>query len=98
MWNDNPCYILDTTWSSADQRNAAGTFLDFLLSETVQKESLKHGFRPGNPTVPIKFPESPFVQYARFGLQIEIANVGQPPKADVINNLLAAWQRTQGNR
>jgi Ca-activated chloride channel family protein len=98
MWNDNPYYILDAPWSSADQRKAAGTFLDFLLSETVQKESLKHGFRPGNPTVPIKFPESPFVQYARFGLQIEIANVGQVPKADVINNLLAAWQRSQGNR
>ena len=98
MWNDNPYYILDAPWSSADQRKAAGTFLDFLLSETVQKESLKHGFRPGNPTVPIKFPESPFVQYARFGLQIDIANVGQAPKADVINNLLAAWQRTQGNR
>ena len=98
MWNDNPYYILDAPWSSADQRKAAGTFLDFLLSETVQKESLKHGFRPGNPTVPIKFAESPFVQYARFGLQIDIANVGQAPKADVINNLLAAWQRSQGNR
>lgn len=98
MWNDNPYYILDAPWSSADQRKAAGAFLDFLLSERVQTESLKHGFRPGNPTVPIKFAESPFVQYARFGLQIDISNVGQPPKADVINNLLAAWQRSQGNR
>jgi Ca-activated chloride channel family protein len=98
MWSDMPYYILDAPWSSNEQRKAAGTFLDYLLSEPVQKESLKHGFRPGNPTVPIKFPESPFVQYARFGLQIDLANVGQAPKADVINNLLAAWQRSQGNR
>ena len=98
MWNDNPYYVLDAPWSSADQRKAAGTFLDFLLSETVQKESLKHGFRPGNPTVPIKFPESPFVQYQRFGLQIDLSSVGEAPKAEVINNLLASWQRSQGNR
>ena len=98
MWNDNPYYILDAPWSSADQRKAADTFLDFLLSERVQTESLKHGFRPGNPTVPIKVAESPFVQYARFGLQVDLQSVGQAPKADVINNLLAAWQRSQGNR
>jgi ABC-type Fe3+ transport system substrate-binding protein len=98
MWNDNPYYILDAPWSSADQRKAAGTFLDFLLSETVQRESLKHGFRPGNPAVPIKFPESPFVQYQRFGLQIDLTSVGEAPSADVINNLLASWQRSQGNR
>ena len=98
MWNDNPYYILDAPWSTADQRKAAGVFLDFLLTETVQKESLKHGFRPANPTVPIKTAESPFVQYSRFGLQIDLSTVGQAPKADVINNLLSAWQRSQGNR
>lgn len=98
MWNDNPYYILDAPWSSAEQRKAAGVFLDFLLSETVQKESLKHGFRPANPAVPIKLADSPFVQYARFGLQIDLSTVGQAPKADVINNLLSAWQRSQGNR
>ncbi len=98
MWNDNPYYILDAPWSTADQRKAAGVFLDFLLTETVQKESVKHGFRPANPTVPIKTAESPFVQYSRFGLQIDLSTVGQAPKADVINNLLSAWQRSQGNR
>ena len=59
MWNDNPYYILDAPWSSADQRKAAGAFLDFLLSEPVQKQSLEHGFRPGNPEVPIKFAGQP---------------------------------------
>ena len=98
MWNENPYYVLDAPWSSSDQRKAAGTFLDYLLSETVQRESLKHGFRPGNPSVPVKIPESPLVTYARFGLQVDLANVGEAPKADVINNLLAAWQRSQGNR
>jgi Ca-activated chloride channel family protein len=58
MWNDNPYYILDAPWSSKAQRDAASVFLDYLLSEPVQRESLKHGFRPGNPTVPIRFPRA----------------------------------------
>ena len=59
-----------------------------VFSEEVQKESLKHGFRPGNPTVPIKFPESPFVQYQRFGLQIDLGTACEPPKPEVLSNLL----------
>ena len=53
MWNDNPYYVLDAPWSSAEQREAAEAFLDFLLSEPVQQQSLEHGFRPGNPAVPV---------------------------------------------
>lgn len=97
-WNDNPYYILDAPWSSADQRTAAGEFLDFLLSEPIQRESLKHGFRPGNPAVSIKFPDSPFVAYERFGLRIDLGEISETPKAEVINNLLAIWQRSQGAR
>src|SRR5215813_6185364 len=44
MWNDNPYYILDVPWSTDEQRKAAGRFLDFLLTEQVQQEALKHGF------------------------------------------------------
>jgi hypothetical protein len=98
MWNDNPYYILDAPWSTTDHRKAAGVFLDFLLSEPVQKRSLEHGFRPGNPVVPIKVPGSPFVEYQRFGLSIDVGQIGENPKAEVINNLLASWQRAVGTR
>ena len=95
LWNDNPYYIIDAAWSSADQRAAAQAFLTFLMSEPVQKQALVHGFRPGNPNVPVIFPGSPFVQLQRFGLRNDIANVCEYPKADVINNLLGAWQRSR---
>jgi ABC-type sulfate transport system substrate-binding protein len=98
MWNDNPYYVIDAPWSSAEQRRASEAFLDFLLSEPVQRESLKHGFRPGNPTVAVKTPESPFVQAERFGVRIDLGTIGEAPKAEVINNLLAIWQRSQGTR
>jgi Ca-activated chloride channel family protein len=98
MWNDNPYYILNAPWSSADQRKAAGLFLDYLLSEPVQKKSLEHGFRPGNPAVPIKFAGSPFLEYQRFGLSIDVGRICEPPRAEVLNNLLASWQRSQPAR
>ncbi|HSY50748.1 MAG TPA: substrate-binding domain-containing protein [Thermoanaerobaculia bacterium] len=93
MWNDNPYYIIDAPWSTPDQRKAAEVFLDFLMSERVQRQALVHGFRPGNTNVPVMFPESPFVTYQRFGLRNDIGTICENPKGDVLNNLLASWQR-----
>ena len=97
-WNDNPYYILNVPWSTPDQRKAADEFLNFLLSDTIQREALTHGFRPANTNVPIRFPESPFVQFAGNGVQIDLQKICEPPRAEVVNNLLESWQRTQGNR
>jgi ABC-type Fe3+ transport system substrate-binding protein len=97
-WNENPYYIIDAPWSSKQQRKAAEAFLAFLLTEPIQKESLNHGFRPANPSVPVKFPESPFVKYADYGIKVDLAKICEPPKAEVVNNLLQSWQRSQANR
>ena len=97
-WNENPYYIINAPWSAPEQRKAADTFLAFLLTERIQREALVHGFRPANPNVPVKFPESPFTTYAGNGVQVDLQKICEPPKAEVVNNLLASWQRTQGNR
>jgi ABC-type Fe3+ transport system substrate-binding protein len=94
FWNENPYYIIDAPWSTPEQKKAARIFVDYLLSESIQKQSLDHGLRPGNPQVPVRFPESPLVQYEKYGLQIDIERTCEPPKAEVINNLLAGWQRS----
>ncbi|HSS48731.1 MAG TPA: substrate-binding domain-containing protein [Thermoanaerobaculia bacterium] len=96
LWNENPFYVLNAPWSSAVQQQAAGRFLDFLLSEPIQKQSLVHGFRPGNPAVPVRFPGSPFEAYKRFGLNVDLGTMCTAPKAEVINNLLQWWQRSVG--
>jgi hypothetical protein len=98
FWNENPYYILDAPWSSREQRDAAGKFLDFLLTEPIQRQSLTHGFRPGNPAVPVRFAGSPFVDYARFGLKVDLGTVCEAPPAEVINNLLAGWERAHASR
>ncbi len=96
MWNDNPYYVLEASWSSEAQRKAAGDFLDFLMSERVQREALVHGFRPGNPAVSIKSPQSPFVQSSASGLRVALTTSCEAPSATVIANLLGSWQRGVG--
>ena len=98
MWSENPYYIIDAPWSSKDQRAACEVFLNFLLTEPIQKESLKHGFRPANTNVPVIFADSPFNNYQKYGLQIEPGSTSESPTAEIVNNLLAIWQRNQGCR
>jgi len=98
FWNDSPYYILNASWSTADQRKAADAFLNYLLTEPVQRESLKHGFRPANPMVPVKSPDSPFLQYAGNGVSVDVPRMCERPKPDVVTALLEGWERAQGNR
>ena len=91
LWNDNPYYVLHVPWSSPAQEKAAETFLKFLMSEPAQVKALEHGFRPGNPAVPIRGPASPFVRYANSGLKVEIPDVCEVPSPQVIEGLLQAW-------
>jgi len=97
LWNDNPYYIIDAPWATNEVKNAAGKFLDYLMSAPVQTVSLEHGFRPGDPSVAIKGPDSPFTRYASYGIQIDVSSVAQPPRGDAINSLLTGWQRLRSN-
>ena len=54
--------------------------------------------RPANPNVPIKYSDSPFVKYADYGIKVDLAKVCEPPRGEVVNNLLQSWQRSQANR
>jgi hypothetical protein len=95
LWNDNPYYILDVPWSSEGQRKAAKAFLDFLMTQNSQKKALQFGFRPADPHVALTDADSPFVLYAKNGLKSSVGEVCEQPKAETIENLLAAWQRAR---
>jgi len=88
MWNDNPCFLIDAPWTTPAQRKAANAFLDFLNSEPIQKQVIEFGFRPANPKVGIRSPESPFMTLQKYGLKIDIPITIDPPKADVLKALM----------
>jgi Ca-activated chloride channel family protein len=93
LWNDNPYCILKTPWTTAEHQRAAETFLKFLMSEPIQRRALDHGFRPGNPSVPIKGSDSPFVQFADHGLRLGLPEMCEVPPAEVIDSLQQIWMR-----
>ncbi|MCY2987966.1 MAG: extracellular solute-binding protein [Planctomycetota bacterium] len=103
LWNDNPYCILNTPWTTTEHQQAAETFLKFLLSPPIQERALNHGFRPGNPSVPVNGDQSPFVRFAECGLRVEIPEVCEVPSREVLQNLQQAWirlamPRSQGQR
>jgi len=91
LWNENPYYVLDVPWSSDAQQAAARTFLDFLMSEAVQRRAIDHGFRPGNLDVPIRFAGSPFLKHAPAGIRIDVTGIRPAPSAEVLRSLLATF-------
>jgi hypothetical protein len=91
LWNEHPYYILDVPWSGPRERAAAADFLAFLMSEPIQRRALDHGFRPGNPSVSVTFPDSPLVKNRKSGLRLDVPRICEPPRADVVDRLLSAF-------
>jgi len=95
IWNEHPYYILDVPWSHRAERDAAARFLDFLLSEPIQRKALAYGFRPGNPSVPVRVADSPLVRGERFGIRINVPRMAEPPRAEVVETLLSSFRRVE---
>ncbi len=95
MWNEHPYYILDVPWSDPAQKAGAADYLKFLMSEPMQRRALEHGFRPGNPEVSVRFAESPLIRHAAHGILIDLPRMCEPPRAEVVKSLLAAYGRLE---
>ncbi|MEK8017377.1 MAG: extracellular solute-binding protein [Candidatus Parabeggiatoa sp.] len=52
----HPFAILNAAWVNKEQRKAAKTFTDFILSKDIQEKVLAHGFRPVNSDVTLAYP------------------------------------------
>ncbi len=98
IWSNNPYYLLDTPWTTDEKKSAARTFFEFLMSEPVQQKALLHGFRPGNSTVPVITPDSPFMRYTKYGVMIEVNIASEPPTGPVLNNLQQTAQLIYGSK
>jgi Ca-activated chloride channel homolog len=54
--SDHPLCIPDAAWVSADQKEAANVYRNYLLSKPVQEQALQFGFRPADPEIAIGAP------------------------------------------
>jgi len=94
VWNDNPYYILNVPWSSPDHQQAAKVFQSFLLSPEAQRVARDQFlFRPANVDLPIVERGSAFEKLTSV-VQIDVPAI-QRPSAEVLNQLIQVWKRTQ---
>lgn len=95
VWSDHPVAILDAPWVTPAQRAAAEKVVAFLRGREAQSAALRFGFRPADPTVPIKTPDgaNPFTKMAHHGLSFELPPAVEPADGPVIRNLLMMWSR-----
>lgn len=95
IWSDHPVVVLNGAWITPAQHAAADKLVAFLRSTPVQATALRFGFRPADPSVPMKSTEeqNPFVKMSQYGLSLELPPATRPPDGPVIRNLLMMWSR-----
>jgi len=95
IWSDHPVALLAAPWVTAEQARAGAALIAYLRSPAVQATALRHGFRPADPSVPMKTSDgaNPFAKSAQYGLSLELPPAAQPPDGTVIRNMLMMWSR-----
>jgi hypothetical protein len=98
LWSDHPAALLAGDWVTEPQRKAARTWLTYLRSRPVQERALTFGFRPGDPSVPVKGADAqnPWSRLAQYGIQVDIPPVAKTPDGAVARNLMTMWARLVG--
>ena len=56
FWSEQPYCILDAEWVSADQKEAAEIFKDYLLDRNQQELAITHYLRPVDSSIPLHAP------------------------------------------
>ena len=89
FWHDNP-YIVFAA-ATAEQKEAAQVFYDFLLTEESQRLAMEQGFRPANIDIELADPISEAYGVKPQGVQ----NVLEVPNAEVIVAAKNSWRQNR---
>lgn len=87
FWSDHPVGIVDREWVTAERREAAQIYINYLMAQQQQKKALAYGFRPGSPDVPVGAPID-----ADHGVDPkQPVTTLEVPTSDVINAIQHQW-------
>lgn len=87
FWHEHPMGVVNADWVTDEQREAARVFIEFMLTEPIQRTVMDNGFRPANPNVPLGFPFVP-----ENGISVEgPPEVLDVPAPDVIAEIQQSW-------
>jgi ABC-type Fe3+ transport system substrate-binding protein len=95
VWSDHPIVLIDQPWVTAKQKDAAKKWVDFLRARPQQELALKFGFRPSDPSVPLKSadPNNPFNKLAGNGVKVDLPPVAETPTGPVVRAMMTMWSR-----
>jgi Ca-activated chloride channel family protein len=88
FWSDHPVGIVERDWVTAEHREAAEIYINYLLAKPQQEKAMIYGFRPADTRIPLTAPFD-----AAHGVDHEEPKaLLEVPSAEIINAILALWQ------
>jgi Ca-activated chloride channel family protein len=88
FWSDHPAGIVDRPWVTAEHREAARQYINFLLARAQQEKAMEFGFRPALPDVPLAAP----IDVAHGVNPKEPQTTLETPGASEMDAILRLWQ------
>jgi Ca-activated chloride channel family protein len=91
FWSNHPYVVLNAPWVTAEQKEVAGIFENFLLDKPQQLKALELGFRPADPSVPLASPLD--TQHGADPTQPQ--TILEVPNAAVIDGIQNLWRQAK---
>ena len=89
FWSDHPVGVVERDWVTPEHREAARTYIQYLLARPQQTKAMEYGFRPALVDLPLLAPLD-----AAHGMNPqEPKTTLEVPSAEVINAILQVWRR-----
>jgi Ca-activated chloride channel family protein len=91
FWSNHPFVVLDASWVTEEQKEAARIFEDFLLDNPQQLQAVEYGFRPADPSIPLTSP----LDEAHGVDTLQPQTVLEIPSAEVIRGIEDLWHEVK---
>ena len=89
FWSDHPIGVVNRDWVTPAHKEAAQTYIKYLLARPQQERAMTYGFRPGAVDVPLASP----IDAAHGVDPKEPKTTLEVPSAEVINSILELWKQ-----
>ena len=89
FWSDHPVGIVNRDWVTAERREAAKIYIQFLLQKPQQQKAIGYGFRPGAVDVALASP----IDEAHGVDPKEPQTTLEVPSVPVMDSILNLWEQ-----
>ena len=91
FWSDHPVGVVNREWVTADKREAAKGYVDYLLAKDQQAKAIPYGFRPASTEVALAAP----IDAAHGVDPKEPQTTLEVPSVEVIDAVLKLWRQNK---